>query len=78
MTVPRLRVPHTYLRQDQKIATRFIEHALSKLPFKVKRVKTDNGSEFGHSFYRHLIDEGIEHIRSKPTTIRLHGKVESS
>jgi hypothetical protein len=31
-------------------AIRFIDHVLSKLPFKTKKVQTDNGSEFDQSF----------------------------
>jgi transposase len=43
----RLRVLRAYPTHDQKTAIRFIDHVLSKLPFKVEKVQTDNGSEFG-------------------------------
>ena len=40
----RLRVLRAYPTHDQKTAIRFIDHVLSKLPFKVEKVQTDNGS----------------------------------
>jgi len=74
----RLRVLRAYPRCDQKTAIQFIDHVLSKLPFQVERVQTDNGSEFGASFHWHLLDKGIDHVRIKPRTPRLNGKVERS
>jgi transposase InsO family protein len=65
-------------RYYQYTAIRFIDHVLSKLPFKVEKVQTDNGSEFGQSFHWHLLDKGIGHIRIRPATPRLNGKVERS
>jgi transposase InsO family protein len=41
-------------------------------------VQTDNGSEFGTSFHWHLLDKGIDHVKIKPRTPRLNGKVERS
>jgi transposase InsO family protein len=74
----RLRVLRAYPRCDQKTAIQFIDHVLSKLPFQVERVQTDNGSEFGTSFHWHLLDKGIDHVKIKPRTPRLNGKVERS
>ena len=67
-----------YPRCDQKTAIAVIDHVLSKLPFGVERVQTDNGSEFGASFHWHLLDQGIDHVKIKPRTPRLNGKVERS
>jgi hypothetical protein len=53
------RVLRAYPTHDQKTAIRFIDHVLSKLPFKVEKVQTDNGSEFGQSFHWHRLDKGI-------------------
>ena len=64
----RLRVLRAYPRCDQKTAIQFIDHVLSKLPFAVERVQTDNGSEFGTSFHWHLLDKGIDHVHIKPRT----------
>jgi transposase InsO family protein len=51
---------------------------LSKLPFAVERVQTDNGAEFGASFHWHLLDKGVDHVKIRPRTPRLNGKVERS
>jgi transposase InsO family protein len=74
----RLRVLRAYPRCDQKTSIAFVDHVLSKLPFAVERVQTDNGSEFGASFHWHLLDKGIDHVKIKPRTPRLNGKVERS
>jgi len=74
----RLRVLRAYPRCGQKTAIQFIDHVLAKLPFAVERVQTDNGSEFGASFHWHLLDKGIDHVKIRPRTPRLNGKVERS
>jgi len=74
----RLRVLRAYPRCDQKTAISFIDDVMAKLPFQVERVQTDNGSEFGTSFHLHLLDLGVDHVRIKPRTPRLNGKVERS
>ncbi len=74
----RLRVLRAYPRNEQKTAIAFIDHVLSKLPFKVDQIQTDNGQEFGAAFHWHVVDMGIGHVRIKPRTPRLNGKVERS
>ncbi len=74
----RLRVLRAYPTHDQKTSIKFIDHVLSKLPFKIDEVQTDNGQEFGQIFHWHLLDKGIGHRRIKPKTPRLNGKVERS
>ena len=74
----RLRVLRAYPRNDQKIAIQFIDHVLSKLPFQVEKVQTDNGQEFGSAFHRHLLDMSIGHVKIRPRTPRLNGTVERS
>ena len=74
----RLRVLRAYPRCDQKTAIGFVDDVMAKLPFQVERVQTDNGSEFGTSFHLHLLDLGVDHVRIKPRTPRLNGKVERS
>ncbi len=74
----RLRVLRAYPRCDQKTAIQFIDSVLSKLPFAVERVQTDNGAEFGASFHWHLLDKGVDHVKIRPRTPRLNGKVERS
>ena len=67
-----------YPRCDQKTAVAFVDDVMAKLPFQVERVQTDNGSEFGTSFHLHLLDLGVDHVRIRPRTPRLNGKVERS
>ncbi|MEJ8639767.1 integrase core domain-containing protein [Streptomyces sp. MS2.AVA.5] len=74
----RLRVLRAYPRNDQKTAVQFIDHVLAKLPFAVEQIQTDNGQEFGSAFHWHLLDKAIGHVRIKPRTPRLNGKVERS
>lgn len=74
----RLRILRAYPRNDQKTAIQFIDYVLAKLPFAVEQVQTDNGQEFGQTFHWHLLDKGIGHVRIKPRTPRLNGKVERS
>jgi len=74
----RIRILRIYERCNQKNSIHFVDHALSKLPFRVHSIQTDNGTEFGPQFHWHLIDKGIEHRYIKPRTPRLNGKVERS
>jgi transposase InsO family protein len=62
----------------KKTAIAFIDDVMAKLPFAVERVQTDHGSEFGASFHWHLLDAGVDHVKIKPRTPRLNGKVERS
>jgi len=52
----RLRVLKVYERNSQQNAMRFIDEALSQLPFRAEVIRTNNGSEFGSQFHRHLLD----------------------
>lgn len=74
----RIRVLRAYPRPDQKTAILILDHVLSKLPFQIDKVQTDNGAEFGQQFHWHLLDKGIGHVYIKPATPRLNGKVERS
>jgi hypothetical protein len=73
-------VLRAYPRCDQKTAIAFIDDVMAKLPFKVERVQTDNGSEFGASFHWHVLDAGLDHVRIKPRNTQIErgrGKVPS-
>jgi hypothetical protein len=74
----RLRVLRAYPRSDQKTAIQFLDYVLSRLPFQVEKIQTDNGAEFQSSFHWHVLDQGIGHIYIRPATPRLNGKVERS
>ena len=74
----RLRVLKIYPANNQKTAIQFLDYVLSRLPFAVEVIQTDNGAEFQAAFHRHVIDKGIQHVYIKPRTPRLNGKVERS
>jgi transposase InsO family protein len=67
-----------YERNNQKNAIDFVNHVLSRLPFYVDVIQTDNGAEFDDHFHYHVQDLGIKHVYIKPRTPRLNGKVERS
>ena len=74
----RLRVLRIYPQCNQKTAIQFLDYMLSRLPFAVEVIQTDNGAEFQTAFHWHVLDKGINHVYIKPRTPRLNGKVERS
>jgi transposase InsO family protein len=74
----RLRVLRIYERNTQQVAMTFVDYVLSKLPFQVDCIQTDNGSEFGPQFHWHLLDKGIQHRYIRPRRPYLNGKTERS
>lgn len=74
----RLRILKIYERNNQKNAIDFVDYVLSRLPFRVQAIQTDNGSEFSAQFHWHVQDLNIAHIYIKARTPRLNGKVERS
>ncbi len=56
----------------------FLDYLLSRLPFRVEVIQTDNGGEFQSQFHYHVLDRGISHVYIKPATPRLNGKVARS
>ena len=55
-----------------------MDYVLTRLPFQVEKVQTDNGAEFQSGFHWHLLDQGINRVYILPATPRLNGKVERS
>jgi transposase len=74
----RLRVLKIYERNNQQSAMNFVDYVLSRLPFQVDVIQTDNGAEFDDNFHYHVQDLGIKHVYIKPRTPRLNVKVERS
>ena len=74
----RIRALKIYRKHTQQNAIKFIDHVISKFPFRINTVRTDNGHEFQAKFHWHLADLGILHTYIKPRTPRLNGKVERS
>jgi transposase InsO family protein len=74
----RIRILRIYPRNNQETAMHFVDYVLSKLPFAVQCIQTDNGSEFGQQFHWHLLDKGIQHRYIRPRRPYLNGKTERS
>jgi transposase InsO family protein len=67
-----------YDRHTQNNAIAFVNYVVSRFPFRIHTIRTDNGHEFQANFHWHLYDLGIQHVYIKPRTPRLNGKVERS
>lgn len=74
----RIRALKIYPRHTQENAVDFIDYVISKFPFRIHTIRTDNGHEFQAKFHWHVEDLGIRHVYIKPRTPRLNGKVERS
>ena len=74
----RIRALQIYSKHTQENAIHFLDHVISKFPFRIHTVRTDNGHEFQAKFHWHLNDIGIRHVYIKPRSPRLNGKVERS
>jgi transposase InsO family protein len=56
---------------------RFIRRAQNEFGFRIKKIKSDNGTEFKNSqIKRFLEEEGIKHEFSSPYTLQQNGVVE--
>jgi len=74
----RLRVLRIYDHNNVKNANDFIDKVKTALPFAIKQIQTDNGSEFSEVFSWHLEDLGIDHRKTKICSPEENGKVERS
>lgn len=72
----RLRVLKIFNANTQQSAIAFVDYVLSKLPFRVECLQTDNGPEFGPQFHWHILDKGIQHRYIRPRRPYLNGKTE--
>jgi len=74
----RIRALKVYERHNQANAIDFINYVVEKFPFRIKMIRTDNGSEFQAKFHWHVEDLGMQHVYIKPASPNLNGKVERS
>lgn len=74
----RYRVLRIYDHNGVKSATDFVNQVREVLPFAIKQIQTDNGSEFSEGFSWHLEDLGIEHRHTRVRHPEENGKVERS
>jgi len=76
--VTRARALRIYEKHNQSCAVDFIDYILTKFPFRIHTIQTDNGHEFQAKFHWHCEDLGIRHVYIKPGKPNLNGKVERS
>lgn len=74
----RFRVLRIYDHNTVNNAADFINQVKAALPFAIKQVQTDNGSEFSEAFSWHLEDLNISHRKTKVRRPEENGKVERS
>lgn len=74
----RFRVLRIYDHNTVKNAADFVDQVRHVLPFAIRQIQTDNGSEFSEAFSWHLDDLGISHRKTKVCAPEENGKVERS
>lgn len=74
----RIRILKIYNRNTQQTTIAFVDEVLSRLPFQVECIQTDNASEFGPQFHWHVLDKGIQYRHIRPRRPYLNGKTERS
>jgi len=62
--------------QKQSDSIRFVNELILAMPFTIKAIRTDCGSEFSTAFTNHLNSLGIEHRKNAPYTPQHNGKIE--
>ncbi len=53
-----------------------MKELINRFEFKIKKIQTDNGSEFLGEFHKYLEDIGIEHYYSYPRSPKTNAYVE--
>ncbi len=67
-----------YKRQTQANAIRFVGQVISRFPFRIRGIRTDNGHELRAKFHRHVEDKRTCHAYIRPWPPQPNGKVERS
>jgi transposase InsO family protein len=76
--VTRIRALKIYDKHNQDCAIDFVDYVITKFPFRINTIQTDNGHEFQSKFHWHVQDLGMRHRFIKAGTPQLNGKVERS
>lgn len=76
--VTKLRVLRVYSSKTAQTGKQFLQEVIRFLPFKIKRVQSDNGSEFLGGFRRECLDKKIIHVFSYPRSPEQNAFVEAS
>ena len=74
----RARALKIYKYHSQKCAVDFVDYVVSKFPFRIHTLQTDNGHEFQSQFHWHCEDLGMWHVYIRKASPHLNGKVERS
>ena len=74
----RVRVLRLYPRQNQRSSLHFLDELRRALPFPIKKLQCDNGSECPLAFKLAVEAAGIKHRYIKPRRPQQNGKVERS
>ena len=72
----RLRVLRLYRRQNTMSSLDFLSQIIAAFPFPIRKLQTDNGSEFSFTFLLAVERRGIRHRYIKPRRPDQNGKVE--
>jgi transposase InsO family protein len=74
----RYRVLRLYRHLDQRSSLDFLAEAQRRLPFTIRRVQTDHGTEFAFAFVLAVEQAGMQHRYIRPRCPQQNGKVERS
>jgi transposase InsO family protein len=74
----RMRVLRLYPRQNQHASLDFLRELTDALPFAIRKIQCDNGSEFPLAFRLAVEAAGMRHRYIKPRRPQQNGKVERS
>ena len=74
----RLRVLRLYRQQNTFSSLDFLQQITAAFPFPIRKLQTDNGSEFSFTFLLAVERRGIRHRYIKPRRPDQNGKVERS
>lgn len=75
-TVAKIAFAYVYSTNSSVTSVDFLHKLQSLLPYGIKNIHTDNGSEFMGDFEQELRRQGIKHYFSYPRTPKQHGAIE--
>ena len=67
---------YAYKTLSSATARDFLRKLLGIVPFEVRRIQTDNGSEFAKHFREELVELGIPHFHTYPRTPKMNAFIE--
>jgi len=75
-TVTKIGFAYAYTKNSSLTSIDFLHKLQSLLPYSIKNIHTDNGSEFMGDFEQELRRQGIKHYFSYPHCPKQHGAIE--